>query len=100
GIDTSRATDAIADVDCVRFTVFFEVRGLQVVEITADALRKRFGARGRSADSLLSAYAAHAEAIVRVARRIQPPERRSVIRLTAADFNPLPPAATQSDVSN
>jgi len=86
--DITHAASPIADGDCVRFTVFFDVRGPQVFEISADALIRVFGAAGRSSDLLLAAFERHEAAIVAAARACHGANRSAcrVIRLEAADF--------------
>ena len=66
--DITRATEPVVDQDGVRFTVFFEVRGPQVFEVSARALVDAFGARSYRPDDLLAAFTRHQETITSAAR--------------------------------
>ena len=66
--DITRASEPVVDQDGVRFTVFFEVRGPQVFEVSARALVEGFGARSYRSDDLLAAFTLNQETITNVAR--------------------------------
>lgn len=71
--DMTRASSPVADSGHVRFTVFFEVRGPQVFEISAQVLARHFGAKGYSAAELLEAFHQHEDTIVNAARAYHGP---------------------------
>jgi len=84
--DITRAASATVDSGCVRFTVFFEVRGPQVFEISGELLRSRFGATGTTAVQLLTAFRQNEHEILAVARACHLKTPRPVVQLSAAAF--------------
>ncbi len=86
--DITRAVEPFADNDCVRFTVFFEMRGPQVFEVSAQAMVRIFGARSFSADDMLMAFRQHEERIVAAARAYHGPARPGARRLDEAFLLP------------
>jgi len=66
--DITRASEPIVDQSGVRFTVFFEVRGPQVFEVSARVLVEVFKARSYHPDDLLAAFTQHQEQIASAAR--------------------------------
>lgn len=71
--DITRAAEPVADKDCIRFTVFFEVRGPQVFEVSAQTMVQLFGARGYCAEEMLAAFRRHEGKIVAAARAYHGP---------------------------
>jgi|GEM_PF-5108401 len=66
--DITRAAEPVVDQNGVRFTVFFEVRGPQVFEVSARALVEVFKARSYHPDDLLAAFNQHQETIASAAK--------------------------------
>ncbi len=84
--DIMRASPAVADTGCVRFTVFFELKGPQVFEVTEEALRAYCDARGGGAEQLLESFRRHESEILAVARSAMSRGHPAVLRLTTTDF--------------
>lgn len=66
--DITRASEPIADKDGVRFSVFFEMRGPQVFEVSAHTMVRLFGAKSYSADDMLAAFYLYQREIISAAR--------------------------------
>jgi len=66
--DITRASEPVVDQSGVRFTVFFEVRGPQVFEVSARVLVDVFRARSYRPDDLLAAFTQHQETIANAAK--------------------------------
>lgn len=66
--DITRATEPVVDQSGVRFTVFFEVRGPQVFEVSARVLVDVFKARSYHPDDLLDAFTRHQDVIAGAAK--------------------------------
>ena len=66
--DITRASEPVVDQSGVRFTVFFEVRGPQVFEVSARVLVDVFKARSHHPDDLLAAFTQHQETIASAAK--------------------------------
>ena len=66
--DITRASEPIADKDGVRFSVFFEMRGPQVFEVSAHTMVRLFGARSYAAEDMLAAFRLAQREIVSTAR--------------------------------